>query len=202
MALAVVVHAALAIVMLSVAAAAGKPTAAPNSSAGAKTIPPSPGSNALRAPGTSDGLPAPVAEMREAILAAVQSGAIADLALPLSWNEMKPDVTDKASDDPIEHWKKTSGDGAGREILAVLGRILEMRPARVHHGADVENNAVYVWPYLAEADLAALKPAEEVDLYRLMTPAEAKAMREKKKWTWWRLAIGADGTWHTFRRMD
>jgi hypothetical protein len=27
-------------------------------------------------------------------------------------------------------------------------------------------------------------------------------MREKKKWTWWRLTIGADGTWHSFKKAD
>jgi hypothetical protein len=43
-------------------------------------------------------------------------------------------------------------------------------------------------------DPTKLTPAQEVDLNRLTSPADAKAMREKKKWTWWRLSIGADGT--------
>ncbi len=202
--------------MLGVAHAAGKPTpeaktspaAAANAPAPAVTAPPS-GPSGARPPAAAASaalqpikLPPPVSEMREAILAAVQSGDIQDLAIPLAWNEMKPDIADKAGDDPIADLKARSGDGQGREMLAVLGRILEMRPARVAAGADVENNAVYVWPYLAEADLASLKPSEEVDLYRLVTPAEAKLMREQKKWTWWRLAIGADGTWHAFHRRD
>jgi hypothetical protein len=33
-----------------------------------------------------------------------------------------------------------------------------------------------------------------------MPPAAVKMMREGKKWTWWRLAIGADGTWHSLKR--
>lgn len=201
MALAVLVHAPLAQDILCAATGVEKP-AAVSGAAPAATKPPALRTvdNIRRAAGKSDGLPAPVADMREAILGAVQAGAIEELQLPLSWNEMKPDIADKAGDDPIAYWRQTSGDGAGREILAVLGRILDMRPARVASGADVENNAVYVWPYLAEADLSALKPAEEVDLYRLVSPAEAKAMREARKWTWWRLSIGADGTWHSFRR--
>ena len=205
--------------MLGVAQAAGKMAPEPKTSPPALSNVPAagPASGAGKAATTADAatprkagparasnsaLPAPVAEMREAILAAVQSGAIGELAVPLAWNEMKPDIADKAGDDPIAFLKAKSGDGQGRELLAVLGRILELRPARVTTGADVENNAVYVWPYLAEADLAALGPGEEVELYRLVSPADAKLMRDKKKWTWWRLSIGADGTWHTFQKTE
>jgi hypothetical protein len=88
------------------------------------------------------------------------------------------------------------------EILAVLAEILSLEPARLPVGKDPENNAVYVWPYLAERPLDKLAPGEEVDLLRLMPHAAAKAMREKKKWTWWRLSIGADGTWHSFRKYE
>jgi hypothetical protein len=147
-------------------------------------------------------LPAPVEEMRNAILAATQSGRIEDLIVPLDWNELKPDLAQGPVDDPVAFWKKTSGDGEGREILAVLANILHMPPAERRLGTDVENNVVYVWPYLAEAKLDALTPAEEVDLLRLVSPDVAEAMREKKKWTWWRLAIGADGTWHSFRKAE
>ncbi len=174
-------------------AATGKPSASDKSSPAAAQ-PPRP------ATGVKQPLPAPVAEMREAILAAVHSGRIEELLTPLQWNELKPDLADAAVDDPVAFWKSASGDGEGREILAVLARILELPHAREPLGRDVENNAIYVWPYLAAADLDKLTPAEEVDLYRLISPADAKAMRAGKKWTWWRLSIGADGTWLSFRR--
>ena len=32
--------------------------------------------------------------------------------------------------------------------------------------------------------------------------AMLKIMREKKQWTWYRLAIGADGTWHSFQKTE
>jgi hypothetical protein len=147
-------------------------------------------------------LPGPVEEMREAILAATRSGQIEDLRVPLEWNELTPDVAPAKVDDPIAYWKKISADGEGREILAALANILQMRPVELPLGKDLENNLVYVWPYLAGAKLDQLTPAEEVDLLRLVTPEEAKAMRKAGKWTWWRLAIGADGTWHSFRRPD
>jgi hypothetical protein len=156
----------------------------------------------LAGPGGSKALPAPVEEMRQAILAAAHSGRIDDLIVPLDWNEMKPDVADTEVDDPIAYWKKLSGDGEGREILAALADILEMKPAELPLGKDLENNIIYVWPYLAEAKLDQLTPAQEVDLLRLVSPEKAKAMRAAKKWTWWRLAIGADGTWHSFKKME
>ena len=77
-----------------------------------------------------------------------------------------------------------------------------MLPAELPLGQDLENNIIYVWPYLAEMDLSKLSPVQEVDLLRLVGPAEAKTMREKKKWTWWRLTIGADGTWHSFKKGE
>jgi len=140
--------------------------------------------------------------MRQAILAAAQSGNIEDLREPLEWNELRPEVSAPSGTDPIAYWRTTSVDGNGREILAVLANILPMRAAELPLGKDIENNIIYVWPYLAEADLDKLTPAQEVDLLRLMSPAEAKAMRTAKKWTWWRLTIGADGTWHSFKKAD
>jgi hypothetical protein len=146
-------------------------------------------------------LPQSVVDMREQILAAVHAGDVAELKDAIEWNEMPPDFG-AANRDPIAYWKKTSADGEGREVLAVIANLLALPPARLALGKDPENTAVYVWPYLAELPADRLTPAEEVDLYRLMPPVAAKAQKSAKKWSWWRLAIGADGTWHTFRRYD
>jgi len=145
-------------------------------------------------------LPANVAEMREMILSAVRSGRIEELRLAIEWNEMPPVFGDEAGSDPIAFWKKTSAGGEGREVLAVLADILSMAPARLPIWQDAENNAVYVWPYVAERPLDKLKPGEEVDVLRLMTGPELADMRKAGKWTWWRLSIGADGTWLTFMK--
>jgi hypothetical protein len=147
-------------------------------------------------------LPGNVEEMRDYILAAIQLGSISELKTAIEWNELKPDFGDSANDDPIAYWKKISADGDGKEILADLANILALPPARLAIGKDPENNIVYVWPYLAELPLDRLTAAEQVDLYRLVPAAAAKSMQEKKKWSWWRLAIGADGTWLTFRKYD
>lgn len=160
------------------------------------------GSNSSLSGRAVGALPAPVAEMREYILMAVQAGQIEDLKTPIEWNELPPEIADEPVNDPITYWKEVSGDGQGREILAILGKILDMKPAHLPIGQDPENNIVYVWPYLAELPLDKLTPSQEVDLYRLVSPAEAQRMREKKTWTWYRLAIGADGTWHSFKKSD
>ena len=83
--------------------------------------------------------------------------------------------------------------------MAILLELLETPPAVVGAGTPAER---YVWPGFAEIDLAALTPPLEVQLYRLVSPAEVKRMRERKAWSWWRLSIGVDGTWHSFLKAE
>jgi hypothetical protein len=139
--------------------------------------------------------------MREAILSAVRSGRIEDLRHAYDLNELKPDLGPEAVGDPIAYWKKISGDGEGREILAALGEILDTGYVAVPLGRDLENNRIYVWPYLAEVPLDKLTPAQDVELLRLVAPATAKQMKTTGKYTYWRIAIGADGTWHSLRKQ-
>ena len=143
-------------------------------------------------------LPTHVIEMRDLILAAVRSGRIEDLQTAIDHNELPPEVGAAQGVAPVDHLRKVSADGGGREILAVLANLLQSDPILMPIGRDVENNRVYVWPSVSEANLEKLSPAQEVALYRLMPVDSAKAMIAAKKWTWWRLAIGADGTWLTF----
>jgi hypothetical protein len=147
----------------------------------------------------TDGLPRPVEEMREAILSAVRSGRIEDLRYAWELNELKPDLGVAASD-PVAHWKQISGDGEGLEILAALAQILDAGYVVLPLGADIENNRLYVWPYFAEVPLDRLTPAQEVELLRLVSPAALKDMRSAGAYTHWRIVIGADGTWHAFRK--
>ena len=148
----------------------------------------------------SEGLPAPVEDMREAILSAVRSGRIEELRHAWELNELKPDLGVASVGDPVAHWKQISGDGEGREILAALAEILDAGYVVLPLGRDLENNRLYVWPYFAEVPLDKLTPPQEVELLRLVPPAVAKDMRSAGKYTHWRIVIGADGTWHSFRR--
>jgi hypothetical protein len=147
-------------------------------------------------------LPQPVADMRDQILSAVQAGNIDELKGAIEWNEIKPDFGEGPGGDAIAYLKKSSADGEGREVLAILANLLALPPARLAIGSDPENAMVYVWPYLAELPPDGLTGSEQVDLLRLVPADKAKAMRDARKWSWWRIAIGADGTWHTFRKYD
>lgn len=144
-------------------------------------------------------LPVAVQEMRDAILAAVVRGDFDELRTAIEWNELPPDFGLDANVDPIAHWQ-ASTRGKGVEILAILGEILERPPAKLPLGRDLENNLVYVWPALAELPPGQLTPGQQVELYRMVGAEEAEAILKSGKWTWYRLAIGADGTWHTFAR--
>lgn len=158
-------------------------------------------------PVPADTLPRPVAEMLDAIQTAVQSGNIEELRTAIEWNELRPVFSpgsDAAASDEelIDQLKRNSSDGEGREMLAIIADLLAAGPALQPLGRDFENNGVYVWPYLAERPIDSLTPAELVLLHRIVPAAEIAAMKTSKRWTWYRLVIGADGTWHAFMRPN
>jgi hypothetical protein len=139
--------------------------------------------------------------MREAILSAVSTGRIEDLRHAYELNELKPDLAAEPVADPVAYWQRISGDGRGLEVLAALGQILEAGYVVLPTGRDLENNRIYVWPYFAEVPLAGLTPAQDVELMRLLGAATALNLRATGRYSWWRIAIGADGVWHSFRKM-
>jgi hypothetical protein len=147
-------------------------------------------------------LPFPVAETRDLLLSAVRSGRIEDLRPAIDDNTIPPDLGLGSNSDVIAALKSASADGEGREALAALAEILDLPPATLPLGKDLENNLIYVWPYLAETPLDQLTPQQQVDLYRLVPAAKATEMREKKRWLWWRLVVGADGSWHAFKKAE
>lgn len=149
-----------------------------------------------------EGLPGPVREMRDAILAAARSGEIDELGEIYESGNHKPDLGADPKSDPVAYWKRISGDGQGREVLAALSLILEAGFVVQPLGKDIENNLVYVWPYFADFPLQSLTPAQEVELLRLVPAAVAKEMKAKGRYTHWRIAIGAEGAWHAFRKND
>lgn len=173
------------------------PKAKPGSTKKQQALPPPP-----RIHYGTEGLPSPVLEMRETMLAAIQSGLIEELRHAYDLNELKPDLAAPPQSDPVTHWTRISGDGQGREVLAALSLILEAGYVVLPLGADLENNRLYVWPYFAEVPINQLTPAQEVELLRLVPPSAVREMKGRGKYTHWRLVIGADGTWHTFRKGD
>ena len=47
-----------------------------------------------------------------------------------------------------------------------------------------------------------LRPAEIVQLYQLVGAEEAQKMLEAKDYSFYRVIIGPDGTWHSFTRDE
>ncbi len=159
---------------------------------------------AMAAAGTADqvpkplydfnALPDPVKRMLEQIATAAQSGEIENMRPVLESNELKPMVAAAHVDDPIALWKKESADGSGRDVLAAMLNVMSSGYVRVGQGQD----EMYVWPYFAETGLSALTPAQEVELYRIVSPQLAAAMKKSGKYSYYRLGIGPNGVWHYF----
>ena len=149
----------------------------------------------------AQGLPPAVTEMRAAIIAAVESGDIAELKGAMDLNELKPEFGGPLGTDAIAHLRSQSGDGSGRDILALIGRLLEGGWASIPGGSDIENNRIFVWPHFAEISLAGLAQAELTALEALVGAQQAGLMVAQGRWTGWRLSIGADGVWHMFTQV-
>ncbi len=147
------------------------------------------------------GLPNAVNEMRDAILGAARSGRLDELIIPIQWNELPPDFGDLSVKDTLAQWKKQSPDGSGREWLAKLINLLEAPYAVLRKGPDIENNKLFVWPAFSELPLTKLPPTLHVELLRLVPAAEAARMITQGHYDGHGLAIGADGTWHVFKKI-
>ena len=147
------------------------------------------------------GLPPAVAEMRDGIIAAARTGSLKELLIPIQWNELPPDFGDYSVEDTIAAWKKQSPDGKGREWLALLINLLDAPYAVLRKGPDIENNKIYVWPAFSELPLKNLSPALQVELLRLVSAKEAARMQAQGQYDGFGLAIGADGTWHVFKKV-
>ena len=139
-------------------------------------------------------LPDPVKRMLEQIAAAAQSGEIENMRPVFESNELKPMVATAYVDDPIALWKKVSADGSGRDVLAAMLDVVSSGYVRMGQG----DQEMYVWPYFAETGLSGLSPSQEVELYRIVPPSLAAAMKRSGKYSYYRLGIAPNGVWHYF----
>ena len=140
-------------------------------------------------------LPEAVGRIRAAMLAAAMSGDIEALRIPVEMNEIAPMLAKEKVPDPVAYWRTISGDGQGREIMAIMVELLRTGFVRKAAGTGDE---MYVWPYFAEIPLHALTPTQEVELLTLVTPERLKAMQLSGKYDHYRIGIAHDGTWHFF----
>jgi hypothetical protein len=140
-------------------------------------------------------LPPEVQRMRQAILQAAVSGDIERLRVPIEMNEIHPVFAKSRVPDPIAYLKSVSGDGNGREMLAILYDLLTTGYAIENAGTKEET---IVWPYHAVIPLNTLTPSQEVEIYRFLAPARLKEMIAQGKYSYYRVGVGRDGVWHYF----
>ena len=139
-------------------------------------------------------LPDPVKAMLHQIGNAAATGEIEKMRPVLESNELKPMVAAAYIDDPIGHWKKESADGTGRDVLAAMLDMMSSGFVLTGKGDE----AMYVWPYFAEADITKLSPAQEVELYRLLPAPDAIAMKKAGTYSGYKLGISTSDVWHYF----
>ena len=178
--------------------------------AAAQTLPPGSAGHVERAAG-KENIPAPeilrdpsrlptaAARMRERILEAARSGDLEKLLIVMQSNEMLPVFSFGNAKDPIAFWKALYPDSRGLEILAILIQVLETGFVHVHVGTPQD---MYVWPYFTYVPLQALTPEQRVELFRIATGSDYKKMKEAGAYTFYRVGIAPDGTWHFFVAGD
>jgi hypothetical protein len=142
-------------------------------------------------------LPAPVARTRERILAAARSGDLQQLAALVK--EAMPVFSFTEEKDPVAFWKANYPDSDGVEVLSILTMILELGFVHLDEGTQQE---MYVWPYFVRMPLAALTPQQKVELFRVVTGADYKDMVAFGAYSFYRVGIGPDGSWHFFVAGD
>lgn len=140
-------------------------------------------------------LPPEAARIRRTILQAAASGDIEALRIPVEMNEIPPLIGPGKPTDPIAYWKEVSGDGEGREILAILIELFRTGFVRTGAGTGDE---LYVWPYFAEVPLDRLTPGQMVELLTIVPPERVERMMAAGRYDYYRIGIAHDGTWHYF----
>ncbi len=144
-------------------------------------------------------LPEPVRALRERLIAAARAGDLEALAPLIAANPVAPIFTFGDQGDPIETLRGLSGDPEGREILAILLEVLESGFVRAEAGTPEE---LYIWPYFYMYPVEGLTGPQMVELFTLITAGDFAAMRDFGAYIFYRVGIGADGTWHFFVAGD
>lgn len=145
------------------------------------------------------GLPPAVAATRAELMEAASTGDLEALRPIVEGQPEPPVVTFGGVEDPIDFLRESSTDGEGRELLGILLELLEAPFAVLQ---QVEEQDLYVWPYLAAVRLDNLTPSELVELYKLVSHYDYESMLDAGGWYFFRIGIRADGSWAFFVAGD
>ena len=143
-------------------------------------------------------LPAPVAAIREKIIAACEKGDIEALRIPIDWNEVRPlferSAKHAAGTDPIAVLKALSFDGKGREILALARAVLTQPFVKISRGPFV----TYEWPAFARVATTPANEEEARAIWSCVRFSDLVRSNAEGKPHVMRLGIASDGVWHYF----
>ena len=140
-------------------------------------------------------LPAPVARMRARIVEAARTGDLDKLVTVMQTNETMPIFSFANERDPVAYWRANYPESGGIEVMSILLEILDMGFVHVDAGTPQD---MYVWPYFAYVPLKDLTPAQKVELFKVVTGSDYRAMQDFGAYVFYRLGIAPDGTWHFF----
>jgi hypothetical protein len=140
-------------------------------------------------------LPPAVARMRTRILEAARTGDLDKVVTVMQSNETMPIFSFANERDPTAYWRANYPDSGGLEVLAILEQILHMGFVRVDAGTAQD---MYVWPYFAYVPLGQLTPTQKVELFKIITGGDYRAMQDFGAYIFYRVGIAPDGTWHFF----
>jgi hypothetical protein len=142
-----------------------------------------------------DRLPQAVRETWQKIIDTATAGDIEALR-PLIMAGSEPTVVsvDDVAD-PVAFLRSKSGDGMGREILAILIEVLEA--GFIHTDAGTPDE-MYVWPYFAGLPPDSLTPRQLVELFKLVYAGDYEDMLAHGYYTYFRAGIAPDGSWRFF----
>ena len=144
-------------------------------------------------------LPAPVARMRARIIEAARAGDLDKVLTVMQTNETMPIFSFASERDPVAYWRANYPESGGLEVLSILLEILDTGFVHVDAGTPQD---MYVWPYFAYVPLKDLTPAQKVELFKVVTGSDYRAMQDFGAYVFYRLGIAPDGTWHFFVSGD
>jgi hypothetical protein len=144
-------------------------------------------------------LPPRVARMRARIIEAARSGDLNKVLTVMQSNETMPIFSFANERDPTAYWRTNYPESGGIEVLSILLEILDMGFVHVDAGTPQD---MYVWPYFAYVSLKQLTPTQKVDLFKIVTGSDYRAMQDFGAYIFYRIGIAPDGTWHFFVSGD
>lgn len=145
-------------------------------------------------------LPEPVRRMRDLLIEACKAADIERLRMLLGTGDDATQVSLGETDgDVIDFLKRSSGDGQGLEILAILEEVLSA--GYVHTDAGTQEE-LYVWPYFFAVPLDKLTNRQKVELYKIVTSSDVEEMKTFGAYIFYRVGITPEGRWAFFVAGD